>query len=397
MRIKYHTLGCKVNAHETDRLKRELAALGFIEVAPENPADIVVINTCSVTHQSDVKSRKLIRQGLKEGARVVAMGCSIPKEPIKDCLFIANAAKSEAAQRIAQFSGIRAAEGTMLEEQEKTRSFIKVQDGCNNFCSYCIIPYLRGREKSQPEEDILREVAFYAARGHKEMVLSGIHLSGYGKDTATSLPELMRKIDQVPGVKRIRLGSLEQSVIDEPFLTACQSIPSFCDHFHLSLQSGSDTVLKRMNRRYSPESFAQKVALIRSYFPDAAITTDIIVGFSGETEQEFEETMHFAKSMAFSKIHVFPFSKREGTKAALLSDLPAALKRERAARLRHLAMEMEIEFLERFIGRNMEVLMEGEYGHTRNYLQVYSTKPQQEGSLVVMHMLSRKETALIGE
>lgn len=397
MRIKYHTLGCKVNSHETDQLKREMASLGFIEVPPDEQAEVVVINTCSVTHQSDVKSRKLIRQGLKEGSKVVAMGCSLPKEAIKDCLFIPNAKKDEAAELIKRFAGVQHSEGLFLEDQEKTRSFIKVQDGCNNFCSYCIIPYLRGREKSVPEEEILQEVAFYATRGHKEIVLSGIHLSSYGHDTNTSLIELMRNIEQIEGVARIRLGSLEQSLISPSFLEECLALKSFCDHFHLSLQSGSASVLQRMNRRYSPQQFAEKVALIRAYFPDAAITTDIIVGFSGESEQEFEETMQFAEEMAFSRIHVFPYSKRKGTKAALLSDLPATVKRERAARLRELALKLETNFLDRFIGRRMEVLMEKHYGHTRNYLQIYTTLPMEEGSIVQLEVLSRKETALIGK
>lgn len=397
MNVRYQTLGCKVNSHETDKLKRALAALGFIEVPAEQTADLVVINTCSVTHQSDVKSRKLIRQGLKEGAKVVAMGCSIPDEPIENCLFIRNDEKERAAEIIEQFSGITRSTGLFLDDQEKTRSFIKVQDGCNNFCSYCIIPYLRGREKSLSEQDILEEVRFYASRGHKEMVLSGIHLSGYGHDTGTTLIELMQKIDAVEGVERIRLGSLEQAIIDEPFLQACALLKGFCDHFHLSLQSGSDSVLKRMNRHYTTEQFLKKVELIRSYFPDAAITTDIIVGFSGESEQEFEETLDFVKKVAFSRIHVFPYSKREGTKAALLKDLPANVKRERAFRLREVALEMQLAFLDRFVGRTMEVLMEKDYGHTRNYLQIFPNRHVPEGTILPLHVTDRKESALIGE
>lgn len=396
MTIQYHTLGCKVNTFETDRLRRECAALGFQPASPGKTADVVVINTCSVTKQSDRKSAQLIRAALRQGSTVVAMGCFVPEEAIENVLFIANEDKDRAAERIREHVGLTEATPSDVPETERTRSFIKVQDGCNNFCSYCIIPYLRGREKSLPEVEIMKEVRGAIERGHREIVLSGIHLSGYGRDTGTELIQLIERIGQLDGVDRIRLGSLEQAVITSEFLSRAKAVKAFCPHFHLSLQSGSAGVLKRMNRHYLPEEFLATMALIRQVFPDAAITTDIIVGFSGETVAEFQETMDFVRNARFNKVHIFPYSKRQGTRAALLKDLPMDLKRQRAKELRDLTEAIQAELLDAWLGRDVEVLTETDHGYTKQYLPVYYEEDLEPNQLVVMHITRREELSLYG-
>lgn len=396
MTIQYHTLGCKVNTFETDRLRRECAALGFHQVMPDEMAEVVVINTCSVTKQSDRKSAQLIRAGLRQGQKVIAMGCFVPEEAMDDVLFIANQDKDQAAQLIKDYVGLEDQAGSMMPDSDRTRSFIKVQDGCNNFCSYCIIPYLRGRERSLPEAEILQEVRYALERGHREIVLSGIHLSGYGADTSTNLIELIEHISELDGVDRIRLGSLEQAIITPEFLTRAKATEAFCPHFHLSLQSGSASVLRRMNRHYQPEEFLEKMALIREYFPEAAITTDIIVGFSGETEVEFQETVEFVKEARFSKVHIFPYSKRQGTRAALLSDLPGDVKKNRAKKLRSITEAIQVEYLDEWVGREVEVLTESDYGYTRHYLPVYYPDYLEANQLVRLRITERKELSLYG-
>ena len=396
MTIKYHTLGCKVNAVETDRLKRDLAALGFHEVSADQEAEVIVINTCSVTKQSDRKSAQLIRSSLRQQAKVIAMGCFVPQELIPEVLFIPNEDKHRAPQLISDHIGLIDEVGSLLSEGERTRSFIKVQDGCNNFCSYCIIPYLRGRERSLSQADILSEIDHAVAGGHREVVLSGIHLSGYGQDTGTSLIELIEAIANKEGVDRIRLGSLEQAIITPEFLDRLKQVITFCPHFHLSLQSGSASVLRRMNRHYTPQEFLDKMDLIREVFPEATITTDIIAGFSGETEAEFQETLDFVKRARFLKVHVFPFSKREGTRAALLSDLPGNIKKERARILRELCEQIQAEILDEWIGRSVEVLTEDNYGYTRHYLPVYYEEELDPNQLVMMKIIGRKELSLYG-
>ena len=396
MTVKFHTLGCKVNAVESDTLRRNLAAIGFQEVADQAAAELIVINTCSVTKQSDRKSAQLIRSGLRQGAQVVAMGCYVPPETLSDVLVISNNDKHRAAELIADHFAVSSEAGHLLPESERTRQFIKVQDGCNNFCSYCIIPYLRGRERSLDEADILAEVDRALAQGHREIVLTGIHLSSYGADKDTSLIELIERLADKPGLDRIRLGSLEQAIITPDFLDRLRRIDSFCPHFHLSLQSGSASVLRRMNRHYTPQQFLDKMELIRSVFADASLTTDVIVGFSGETEDEFSDSLDFMRRARFHKVHVFPFSKREGTRAALLSDLPGDIKKERARQMRQLTEQIQAELLDEWVGRTVEVLTEDGYGYTRHYLPVYYDASLEPNQLVQFKLTGRKELALYG-
>lgn len=396
MTIKYHTLGCKVNAIETDRLRRDLAALGFDQVAMDDPAEVIVINTCSVTKQSDLKSARLIRSALRQDAIVIAMGCYVPQDLNDQVLVIPNQDKHRAAQLISDHVGILDRSGSILSEGERTRSFVKVQDGCNNFCSYCIIPYLRGRERSLSQADILREVDRALANGRREIVLSGINLSSYGNDTDTDLIELVEIIAQRESIDRIRLGSLEQVIITPDFLQRLKNIDAFCPHFHLSLQSGSAGVLKRMNRHYTPEEFLDKIDLIRSTWSDATITTDIIVGFSGETKEEFQETIDFVRRARFHKVHVFPYSKRQGTRAALLKDLPGDVKKDRARQMRQITEAIQAELLDEWIGQAVEILTEESYGYTRHYLPVYYDDELEPNQLVMMKITGRKELSLHG-
>ncbi|WP_459128652.1 tRNA (N(6)-L-threonylcarbamoyladenosine(37)-C(2))-methylthiotransferase MtaB [Guggenheimella bovis] len=387
MKVKVVTLGCKVNTFESEELKRELSDYGY--TITEEESDLVVINGCSVTHVADTKSDKEVRRALKTGAKVVLMGCHEPKgDLLKDILFIPNEEKHRVVQMILDTFG--RGEKVSPYVDQYTRSFVKVQDGCNNFCSYCIIPYMRGREVSYPLDSILSDVALQVERGHKEIILSGINLSHYGKDTGSSLIELAEKVDGVPGVMRLRFGSLEQSIVDDDFLARLKKLESFCPQFHLSLQSGSDTVLKRMNRHYTTKEYLDTVERIRSYFPKAAITTDIIVGFPGETEEEFLETMDFVKAVRFSRVHVFPYSRREGTKAALLKDLPRELKRERHERLTAITEALEVEYASSFVGEMVEVLFEEEGGFTREYVRVQSDKEYGMNEIIRAKVISQK-------
>lgn len=395
MKVNLITLGCKVNQVESETLHRKLEERGFIMT--EEDADVTILNSCVVTAQSEKKANRILRRALEESQHVIAMGCFVPPQDLLEKVHIIdNADKDRAAQIITDITGYRG-EGIFSDFTQNTRAFLKIQDGCNQFCSYCIIPYMRGRERSLSLDKILEDVRFALAQGQVEMVLTGIHLSGYGRDNESSLIEVIEAVDAVEGVQRIRLGSLEQGVVTEEFLERSTVLKHFCDHFHLSLQSGSRSVLKRMNRHYTPEEYLETVERIRRFYPRAAITTDIIVGFPGETEEEFLETMEFVKLVGFSKVHLFSYSKRIGTKASLLKDLPMSVKKERLNRLKEVTEDLEIQYLESFLGEVEEVLYEENYGHTRKYLQVHSEKSFQKGILIPMKLVKRVGFALLGE
>lgn len=392
----FHTLGCKVNIYETEAMQRKLTEAGYTLCSFEEQADVYVINTCSVTNIADRKSRQMLHRArsLNPEAVIVATGCyaqGAGEELIKDGtvdIVLGNHEKREIASVLAhRMSGAGTAGnaaagitevGNIAEVKEyddiasdgdasdHTRAFLKIQDGCNQFCSYCIIPYMRGRIRSRRSESILEEAKRLAARGFRELVLTGIHLSSYGRDLPEETPvrdlgAVIRLLDMVSGIDRIRVGSLEPKIITEPFVKMLSERKHFCPHFHLSLQSGSDTVLKRMNRHYTAEEYLHGVEIIRKYFPDAAITTDVIVGFPGETEEEFEETMRFAERVGFYEMHIFPYSKREGTRAASMpGQLSKAEKAVRAKRLSELGDRMSEEFRRVRSGRTEEVLLEEE-------------------------------------
>ena len=404
-KVALHNLGCKVNAYETEAMQQMLEAAGY-EIVPFEPgADIYVINTCSVTNIADRKSRQMLHKAKKMNpdAIVVAAGCYVQADTKKaeaDAsidIIIGNNKKQELIPILESYrtghqkttecvdiNHTKEYENLEIDRtEEHTRAYLKVQDGCNQFCTYCIIPYARGRIRSKKTEDVVNEVKRLAASGCQEVVLTGIHLSSYGKERPEdqeNLLTLIQAVHQVDGIERIRLGSLEPGIITEEFAAAISSLPKVCPHFHLSLQSGCTTTLKRMNRRYTAEEYREKCEILRKYYPAPALTTDVITGFPGETEEEFEESRSFVDSIHFYETHIFPYSKREGTKAAGMPDqLTEQVKKERSRILIALGKEHQREYMEQFLGQEKEVLFEEqqtvegqEYwtGHTMEYLKI---------------------------
>lgn len=378
-----HNLGCKVNSYELEAMQQALENAGYRIVPFEPGADVYVINTCTVTNIADRKSRQMLHKarGMNPDAVVVAVGCyaqmrgkELEKDPAID-LIIGSDRKGDLVQELERYfagGGRRTDTSEIRKDREiekletdraegHTRAFLKVQDGCNQFCSYCIIPYARGRVRSRKIADVVQETERLAASGVQEVVLTGIHLCSYGKDLGEGedLSALIRAVHQVEGICRIRLGSLEPGSIDEAFVKNMAELPKVCPHFHLSLQSGCSRTLQRMNRKYTPEEFAQTCALLRRYFRHPAICTDIITGFPGETEEDFEECRSFVEKMHFFETHIFPYSRREGTRAAAFPDqIPEAVKKERGAVLRDLDRKRREEFLRYYCGMLMEVLFE---------------------------------------
>ena len=403
-----HNLGCKVNAYETEAMQEILEQSGYEIVPFHEKADVYVINTCTVTNMADRKSRQMLHRAkkLNPDAVVVAAGCYVQaKEGEVDAcvdIVIGNNKKHELASILEEY--FRAREGEQAgagwkeiidishtpeyEEMrltrtgEHTRAYIKVQDGCNQFCSYCIIPYARGRVRSRRKEDVVSEVRTLAESGYKEVVLTGIHLSSYGLDLdqGEDLLSLICAVHEVEGICRIRLGSLEPRIITEEFVKTISSLPKMCPHFHLSLQSGCDETLRRMNRRYTTQEYYEKCQLLRQYFDHPALTTDVIVGFPQESEEEFEKSMAFVDKVDFYETHIFKYSRREGTKAAAMDgQVPEQIKNARSARLIALGRRKQQAYEERLIGTCVEVLMEeaveredGIYqvGHTKEYVKV---------------------------
>ena len=403
-KVALHNLGCKVNAYETEAMQEMLEHAGYEIVPFQEGADIYVINTCTVTNIADRKSRQMLHRARKMNpdAVVVAAGCYVQaqaeKQVIDPCIDIVlgNNKKQDlltALQAYEEAHGdLREAidinhtkeyENLHLTKQgEHTRAYIKVQDGCNQFCSYCIIPYARGRVRSRAKEDVVAEVTDLAKNGYQEVVLTGIHLSSYGIDfeNEDNLLSLIRAVHEIEGIKRIRLGSLEPRIITEEFVQAIAALPKMCPHFHLSLQSGCNETLKRMNRRYTSEEFYEKCEILRKYFEKPALTTDVIVGFPQETEEEFETTYEFLKKICFYETHIFKYSKREGTKAAVMQgQIPEQIKAKRSARLIELGEKNRRAYEESFLGKTVEVLVEEKSdvngkemwtGHTKEYMKI---------------------------
>lgn len=398
-----HNLGCKVNAYETEAMQQMLVQAGYEIVPFTEKADVYVINTCSVTNMADRKSRQMLHRAKSKNpdSIVVAAGCYVQtKEQEASCdeaidIIIGNNKKHELVERIEEFEkakhGVHAVidindrqqeyEELFLETTgEHTRAFIKAQDGCNQFCSYCIIPYARGRVRSRKMENVLEEVNRLAEAGYKEVVLTGIHLSSYGVDTGESLLELIQKINEIENIKRIRLGSLEPRLITREFTESLAKVEKICPHFHLSLQSGCNETLKRMNRKYTTEEYAASCGILREYFDHPAITTDVIVGFPGETEEEFAQTKAFLEKIHFYEMHIFKYSKRQGTRAAVMENqIPEEMKTKRSGELIELGEKMSQEFREYYVGTEQEVLFEekasmnGEEvytGYTKEYVKI---------------------------
>lgn len=399
-----HNLGCKVNAYETEAMQHLLEEAGYEIVPFTQKADVYVINTCSVTNMADRKSRQMLHKAKKNNpdSIVVAAGCYVQtseKEVLNDLsvdIVIGNDRKHDLVRLLEEYSmdsvndtvddindGKHDFEELFIDQtKEHTRAFIKVRDGCNQFCSYCIIPYARGRVRSRRFENVIAEVERLAANGFKEVVLTGIHLSSYGVDfeEATGLLELIQAVNAVKGIERIRLGSLEPKIVTEHFASELSKLDKICPHFHLSLQSGCDATLKRMNRKYTTKEYERGCELLRKYFVHPAITTDVIVGFPGETEDEFEQTKAYLEHIHFYEMHIFKYSKRKGTRAAVMPDqIDEQIKAARSEKLIALGHDMSKEFRKFYIGKNEEVLFEEkavigdkEYfvGYTKEYVKV---------------------------
>lgn len=378
------TLGCKVNTYESQHYLESMKESGYTEVSFREAADVYIINTCCVTNTAAAKSRQKIHQARKQNpqAIIALIGCYAQTASadalaaLQADVIIGAGEKGTLAQRITQAlqqrpiqaeapgdaRALRVFEPLNIHSfSHQSRAFLKVQDGCNQFCSYCIIPYARGRIRSREAEDVLEEVAGLAAGGLKEAVLTGIHLSSYGADRQeeNGLLELVMRLQEVEGIERIRLGSLEPRIITEEFVRSLSGLSKFCPHFHLSLQSGCNETLKRMNRHYTTGEYYEKCCLIRESFDHPAITTDVIAGFPGETEEEFEETLAFVKKVQFYEMHVFKYSRRKGTLAAKMEEqVPEQKKQERSRRLIDLAHDMSQDFRRYYIGRETQVLLE---------------------------------------
>lgn len=409
----FHNLGCKVNSYETEAMQQLLEDAGYEIVPFREGADVYIINTCSVTNVADRKSRQMLHRAKKmnPSAAVVAVGCyvqaagaELKKDEAVD-LIVGNNQKKDLVQILDDYFADHENSGEILDighsqEYEElhirriadhTRAFIKVQDGCNQFCSYCIIPYTRGRVRSRRPEDIEHEVRGIAEAGYKEIVLTGIHLSSYGVDFKDEQKEnlltLIKRLDQIPGIERLRLGSLEPRIVTREFAKELARLRTICPHFHLSLQSGCDATLKRMNRRYNAAEYQACCEILREEFDNPAITTDVIVGFPGETEEEFAETERFLKAIHFYEMHIFKYSRRAGTRAANMPDqVPEGTKSVRSDILLALEKQQSLEYRGRFLGTEEEILLEEPIeidgtkymmGHTRQYVK--GAVPYEEG------------------
>ena len=410
-KVALHNLGCKVNAYEVEAMQQLLEQAGYEIVPFQEGADVYLINTCTVTNIADRKSRQMLHKAKKMNpeAIVVATGCYAQTDTEKlkaDTsvdLILGNNQKNRIVEVLAEYEKEHAKKACVIEinktkeyeelsidhTAEHVRAYIKVQDGCNQFCTYCIIPYARGRVRSRKIQEILEEVKALAAKGYREVVLTGIHLSSYGIDfkeaeERQTLLSLIQAVHSVEGIERIRLGSLEPRIITREFMEGISGLSKVCPHFHLSLQSGCQKTLENMNRRYTAEEYAQKCSLIREYYPAPALTTDVIVGFPMESEADFEESFEFVKNIHFYETHIFKYSRRHGTKAASMDgQLTEAAKAQRSDRMLELHEIRAREYEEAMIGKKMELLLEEEIeidgrpwyvGHSREYVRAVISK-----------------------
>ena len=419
-KVSFYTLGCKVNQYETNGMIQKFKESGYEIVDIEQEiADICIVNTCTVTNMSDRKSRQALRK-IKEknpNAVIVATGCyaqvakaELEKMPEID-IVLGNDEKNDIVKYVEKFIKekdklIKIQDISNQKEfidmgqityTEKTRAVVKIQDGCNQFCSYCIIPYARGRVRSRSQESIINEITQISKKGIKEVVITGIHIASYGRDfnDENGLIDLLEKINLIDGIERIRLGSLEPTIITEEFIKRLVKLDKICHHFHLSLQSGCNETLNRMNRKYSTDEFRKIVERLRKYYKDVILTTDIIVGFPGETEEEFKQTYQFLEEIKFYKMHVFPYSPRRGTRAAVMpNQIDGNIKEQRSKKLIELSNKNEKEYNEQYIGKEVEVLFEDrekEYykGHTQNYILVkYKTAEELENTIKTVKVLT---------
>ena len=393
--VGVYTLGCKVNTYESEYIINELKKAGYEIKDFEDICDIYIINTCTVTNNSDSKSRKVIRQAIKKNpnACVVAMGCFIAANPNfqengidilignKDKSIIVELLdeyfKNKEEMKIKYNGRIKDFEDMYINEfPGRTRAFVKIQDGCDNFCTYCIIPFVRGKCRSKEEDKVVDEIKGLVNNGYKEVVLTGIHTGSYGTDLETNFAHLLNRLVKIEGLLRLRISSIETTELNEEVLDVLKNSKVLVDHLHIPIQAGSNKILKDMNRKYDLDYFKNKINEIRQIRPNISISTDVIVGFPGETEELFQETIKTCREIQFSKLHVFPYSERKGTASSRMSNkIDNHEKKERARRLIEVSKELEIKYMEKFINKEVEVLIEEEkdgysYGHTGNFLYV---------------------------
>jgi len=431
-KVSFYTLGCKVNQYETNAMTQKFKEAGYeIINMNEEIADIYIVNTCTVTNMSDRKSRQILRR-LKEknhDSIIVAVGCyaQVAKKELEEMpeidIVLGNEEKNDIVQYVERFilekNKLAQVDDISIKREfndmgqitytEKTRAVIKVQDGCNQFCSYCIIPYARGRVRSRKQESIIEEIKQITESGIQEVVITGIHVASYGKDfgNENGLIELLEQINLIDGISRIRLGSLEPKIITEEFMQRLVKLDKICHHFHLSLQSGCDETLKRMNRKYTTIDVNKIIERLRKYYDDVMITTDIIVGFPGETDEEFNITYEFLKNVKLYKMHVFQYSPRKGTRAAVApNQVDGKIKEARSKKLIELSNENQLEYNQKLIGQNVEVLFEDKEirdgstyfkGHTKNYVLVkYRTEEELENTLRKIKVLEAEAENVVG-
>lgn len=422
MKVAIQSLGCKVNLYESEYITDQFQKAGYEIVPFQEIADVYIINTCSVTNTSDVKSRKVIHQAIRRNpdACIVAIGCFIEAnhdyhEDGVDIL-LGNANKSKVLEYVERYWQTKQKANyfvtpipekfddmTMSTFLGRTRAFIKIQDGCENFCSYCIIPYVRGKCRSKNFQTVLEEIQNYVQHGYKEVVLTGIHTGNYGVDLGTDFAALLREIVKINGLVRLRISSIEITELTDEVLQIIRDNDVIVDHLHIPLQAGSNKILRLMNRKYDLAYFKQKMEQIREIRPDISLTTDIIVGFPFETEEDFQDTLSFVREVQFSKVHVFPYSRRSGTVAADMAEqVPGDVKKDRVRRLLALSKELETEYMKKFIGKTLPVLMEvnrTDYslGHTSNYLLVKVPGEYQSEDLVDMTITDVSYPYCLGE
>ena len=416
------SLGCKVNTYESEYIRNILEQRGYVIKDFSDKCDIYIINTCTVTNTSDSKSNKMLRRARKENpdAIIVAMGCFIESNkdnPIPGIdIVIGNRDKDKVPDLIEEYIKnkeqiVRLYKGRtdIFEDMYitnfpgRTRAFVKIQDGCDNFCSYCIIPFVRGKCRSKDKDKVIEEIKALVENDYKEVVLTGIHTGSYGRDLDISFDDLLKEIIQIKGLKRLRISSIEATELNEDILDLLRNSQIIVDHLHIPLQAGSNEILKLMNRKYDLNYFEDKIAEIRSIRPDISISTDIIVGFPGETEELFGETLNTVKRIKFSKVHVFPYSERKGTKSSMLPNkIPENIKKDYVKRLIELSKELEIEYASKFIGKELEILVEQtkdgfSFGHTSNYLNVKVKGKLPHNELVKVKITSVDYPNVIGE
>ncbi len=423
--VSFYTLGCKVNQYETNAMAQKFIENGYKIVKLQEKADICIVNTCTVTNIADRKSRQVLRKIRQNAELVVAVGCyaQVAKDELEKIeeidIVLGNNEKNEIVKYVEKYSNMQEKSivtDVMYQREfldfgnisytEKTRAVIKVQDGCDRFCSYCIIPYARGRVRSRLPESIIEEIKNISKQGIKEIVITGIHIASYGKDFKKEykLIDLLEEINQIDGIERIRLGSIEPTLITEQFIKRLIKLNKICHHFHLSLQSGCNETLKRMNRKYTTSEFEEVVNLLRKYYDDVILTTDIIVGFPGETEEEFEKTYQFLKEIKFYKMHIFKYSKRKGTKAAVMENqVDGQTQEERSEKLIELSNRNESEYNKSYIGKKVQVLFEEKEkdifkGHTANYILVkVKSKQNLENKIEIVELTIPEENYIYGE